>query len=69
MEKNYVAIHVVTTMDACGYKHHRLVENKQEGMLVVAKLEESGIYCHINYSKVILTGAKLKAWKTYLAEK
>lgn len=40
-EKNYVAIHVVTTMDVCGYKHHHLVENKQEGMLVVAKLEEA----------------------------
>ena len=69
MNTNYVAIHVITTLDACGYIARRLVADREEAREVIEELEETGIYQSIRYSKEILTGRKLKAWNTYLAEK
>ena len=69
MTTTYVAIHVITTMDACGYIARRLVADRIEAREVIQQLEATNIYKSIRYSKEILTGKKLIAWNAYLAEK
>ena len=69
MTTTHVAIHVITTMDACGYIARRLVADGIEAREVIQQLEATNIYKSIRYSKEILTGKKLVAWNAYLAEK
>ena len=69
MTTTYVAIHVITTMDACGYITRRLAADRIEAREVIQQLEATNIYKSIRYSKEILTGKKLAAWNAYLAEK
>lgn len=69
MTTTYVAIHVITTIDACGYIARRLVADRTEAREVIQQLEATNIYQSIRYSKEILTGKKLVAWNAYLVEK
>ena len=69
MTTNYIALHVITTIDASGYVARRIAESREHARTMIQELEETGIYKWIRYSKEILTGKKLAMWETYLAEK
>lgn len=69
MTTTYIAIHVITTIDACGYIARHLVADRAEARETIQQLEATNIYQSIRYSKEILTGKKLIAWNAYLAEK